>query len=100
MDRETKTPHVAILVYVTHVEGGYARPRYSEDVVLIYGTSLELMTAYSNTAPQVEELRRAYRISSARSPTGGVRLAFVDGAGQAAASSGAEPVIQGRMTER
>ncbi|MEU4695542.1 DUF4288 domain-containing protein [Nonomuraea dietziae] len=55
MDRETKTPHVAILVYVTHAEGGYARPRYSEDVVLIYGTSLEDARATADAMGHEEE---------------------------------------------
>ncbi|MBF8193735.1 DUF4288 domain-containing protein [Nonomuraea sp. K274] len=41
MDEQTRTPYIAILVYVTHVEGNYARPRYSEDVVLLYRNSIE-----------------------------------------------------------
>ncbi|MEU4571520.1 DUF4288 domain-containing protein [Nonomuraea sp. NPDC023979] len=41
MNDHPKSPHIAILVYATTVEGGYARPRYSEDIVLIHAASIE-----------------------------------------------------------
>jgi hypothetical protein len=41
MGDQPRVPHIAILVYMTKVEGDYARPRYSEDVVLIHAPSVE-----------------------------------------------------------
>ncbi|MGA5756754.1 DUF4288 domain-containing protein [Nonomuraea bangladeshensis] len=41
MSDHPKSPHIAILVYATQVEGNYAPPRYSEDIVLIHATSVE-----------------------------------------------------------
>ncbi|WP_158578742.1 DUF4288 domain-containing protein [Spongiactinospora rosea] len=41
MSDRAKSPHIAVLVYETKVEGGYAPPRYSEDIVLIHASSVE-----------------------------------------------------------
>ncbi|MER6173046.1 DUF4288 domain-containing protein [Streptosporangium sp. NPDC001681] len=56
MGEQTKAPYIAILVYVTHVEGGYAHPRYSEDVVLIYGSSLEEARAAAEARGRNDEI--------------------------------------------
>lgn len=56
MDKQPRTPYIAILIYVTHVEGGYARPRYSEDVVLIYSGSIEEARAAAEARGRDDEI--------------------------------------------
>jgi hypothetical protein len=51
----TKGPYIAILVYMTEVEGGYAHPRYSEDIVLIYEDSIEKARATAEEMGRGEE---------------------------------------------
>ncbi|MFF5111708.1 DUF4288 domain-containing protein [Streptosporangium sp. NPDC000509] len=56
MVEQAKAPYIAIMVYVTRVEGGYAHPRYSEDVVLIYGNSLEEARATAEARGRNDEI--------------------------------------------
>jgi Domain of unknown function (DUF4288) len=56
MQSQRKSPFIALLVYVTHVEGGYTRPRYSEDIALIHASSEEEARTVAESAGRGDEI--------------------------------------------
>ncbi|WP_433420959.1 DUF4288 domain-containing protein [Microtetraspora malaysiensis] len=55
MNSGSRVPYIAILVFKTQVGGGYAPPRFSEDIVLIHACSLDEARASADSRGREDE---------------------------------------------
>ncbi|WP_433223446.1 DUF4288 domain-containing protein [Microtetraspora malaysiensis] len=55
MNSGSRVPYIAILVFKTQVGGGYAPPRFSEDIVLLHALSLDEARAAADSRGREDE---------------------------------------------